>query len=108
MRKFTNNDYVRIIDSNLVGMVVDICHKNNDHLVVTMDESEADYYKEDELEPWSPKYDDWCMFWNDGQKSYRIARFNQIAWGRGREGKYKDQQQNYFTHAIPYLGVLPK
>ena len=50
---------------------------------------------------WEPKYNEWCVFWNSNQQSYRIAKFKQIAYGSGREGQYKDQQQNYYINAAP-------
>jgi len=50
---------------------------------------------------WQPQEDDWCVFWDGYNKSYRVARFNKVATGKPRVGKYKDAQGNYFNNIAP-------
>ena len=54
-----------------------------------------------DYELWKPQTNELCIFWNEDQKSYRIAEFNMIAYGTDREGQYKDMQSNYFTNIAP-------
>ena len=50
-----------------------------------------------------PTYGSWCAFYNtsDEVQSFRIAKFQTVAFGKGKEGKYKDQQGNYFDECVP-------
>ena len=63
-----------------------------------------------DLKLWQPQKDEFVVLYNfsDGlQKSFRVAQFEQMAHGKGREGQYKDKQGNYFTHCEPFIGTLP-
>ena len=57
---------------------------------------------------WKPKHKEWCYFFDkaSGQKSYRLSQFNHIAFGKGREGMFKDMQGNYYDSCIPFGASL--
>ncbi len=57
---------------------------------------------------WKPKTGEWCVFYNNNAESFRVAKFNYIGFGEGKEGKYKDMQGNYFDICEPYLYELPE
>ena len=59
------------------------------------------------LKVWKPKFKELCVFYNSNSKSLRVTQFKQIAYGKGKEGLYKDMQNNYFEHCEPYEGKLP-
>ena len=57
---------------------------------------------------WKPNHKEWCYFFDkaSGQKSYRLSQFNHIAFGKGREGMFKDMQGNYYDSCIPFGASL--
>ena len=59
------------------------------------------------IELWQPKEGEWCKFYNENAKSFRVAQFNYIGFGKGKEGLYKDKQGNYFKYCEPYMNELP-
>lgn len=62
----------------------------------------------DILELWKPKYEEYCLFYNDNCESARIAKFMQIGHGQNVKGLYKDMQSNYFKYCEPITFNLPK
>lgn len=62
----------------------------------------TNFYDKNIWEVWEPKFEEWCLFYNDNSKSYRIAQFKQIATGKNRAGLFKDIQGNYFTNCKPF------
>jgi hypothetical protein len=54
-----------------------------------------------------PKSGDICLFWYSNGKGARIAKLDCVAWGKDKEGLYKDEQGNYFEFCEPYVGQMP-
>ena len=60
------------------------------------------------FEAWEPKQGDYCWFYNNtAQSSCRLAIFDKIAFGKGREGQYRDKQGKYFTKCEPFINDYP-
>lgn len=55
------------------------------------------------VETYTYKEDDICIFWNNNNKSFRVAEFKQVAHGKNKKGLYKDKQGNYFENCEPYI-----
>ena len=75
----------------------------NKKQVLTKDLSRSIKYLklENEYKLWKPRSNEFCIFWNTDMKSYRISKFDQIAFGKGRASQYRDMQGNYYTNMAP-------
>ncbi len=60
-------------------------------------------YSLHKIELYEPKAGDICIFWNNHSKAYRISKFKQVAYGKNKEGLFKDMQGNYFENCVPYI-----
>lgn len=56
---------------------------------------------------WQPQTGEYCMFYNENSKSFRVAQFKQIGIGKNVIGKFKDMEGNYFDFCLPYNHQLP-
>jgi hypothetical protein len=97
--QFTAGDWVRIGDK-----ITKVSKIKGDAVYM----EDGKWQNKNCFELWQPQPDEWCWFYNEGQKSSRLAQFNHIAYGEDREGQYKDMQGNYFTSCEPFIGEVPE
>jgi len=57
---------------------------------------------------WTPEEGEWCIFYNENSKGFRVSQFVQIGTGGKVEGLYKDANSNYFERCEPYRGMIPE
>lgn len=111
-KKFSEHDWVITTDNEIVKLngvhrTVELLpvpfgykqyiEKNSEVTLTTI-------FEKDIKEKWIPKEDETCVFYGDNSKSFRVSKFQCIAHGKGKEGKFKDQQGNYFKYCEPYVG----
>lgn len=60
------------------------------------------------ISEWKPHENETCIFFNKEQKSFRIAKFKQIAHGQNRSGLFKDKQGNFFDNCFPFTNQTIK
>ena len=65
------------------------------------------YLKDCTLQVWKPRIGEWCCFYNKDSQSFRVAKFKQIGYGKGKEGLFKDMQSRYTQCCEPWRETFP-
>lgn len=112
--KFKIGDWIRFTKTNKISKISRIVSDTElfteiswDNLKSSCHIASSNINTIKDIEHWQPKENDWCIFYNENAESFRVAKFKCIGFGKGKEGKYKDMQGNYFKYCEPFLGTLP-
>lgn len=110
---FKENDWIVLTDSigQQTYLFVEQLYQDGEQLCIVMDceiyNLDGLYFKDCSLEVWKPEFNEWCCFFNHNADSFRVSRFKQIAWGKKRQGLYKDMKSNYYECCEPWRGEFP-
>lgn len=60
------------------------------------------------VEQWIPKINEYCIFYSENAKGFRISKFKEISILEKYKGYFGDIQGNYFKYCEPFVGEIPK
>lgn len=111
--QFIENDWIVLTDSikQKLYLFVDKKFYEGEQLCIISDSDiynlDGLYLKDCNLEVWSPKHQEYCIFYNDNSSGFRVSRFKGMCTGAKHIGNYKDLEGNQFKYCEPYQYDLP-